>query len=91
MSLGNPSIMFKIGSYIINETAIAYINLNAKKRNSKQDIEGVEIRFFAPNHIDYVGGECGTVPDYLFFTGNDAAAIRNYYDQVLLTINLNIL
>ena len=78
--------MFKIGSYVINETAIAYINLNAKKSTPKQDIEGVEIRFLASNHTDYTNGQCGTVPDCLFFSGTEAAAIRKYY-QFLNTLD----
>lgn len=72
--------MLKIGNYIINENAIAYVNLNAKKTNlDYKEILGVRIHFLAPNHIDYTSGNCGTVPDSLFFTGKDAEAIREYF------------
>ncbi len=81
--------MFKIGSFIINEMAIAYVNLNAKKSNSKEEIRGVKIYFLVPNHTDYVDGQCGTVPECLFFSGSEAEAIRTYYELVLQTVNLN--
>lgn len=71
--------MLKIGNYIINESAIAYINLNAKKHTVSQQIDGVRIHFLAPSHIDYTSGNCGTVPDSLFFTGKDADALRGYF------------
>jgi hypothetical protein len=72
--------MLKIGNYIINENAIAYINLNAKKTKiDYQEIDGVRIHFLAPNHTDYTSGNCGTVPDSLFFTGIDAQALREYF------------
>ena len=71
--------MLKIGNYIINENAIAYINLNAKKRLSQRDIEGVGIYFMAPNHICYMDGVYGAIPDYLFFSGKDADALREYF------------
>ncbi len=82
--------MFKIGSYIINESAIVTVNLNAKKSNTKEEIRGVKIYFLTPNHTDYVGGQCGTVPDCLFFSGAEAEAIRKYY-QFLNTLNLTAL
>ncbi len=83
--------MLKIGNYIINENAIAYVNLNAKKTNlDYKEIQGVRIHFLAPNHIDYTSGNCGTVPDSLFFTGKDAEALRSYYTALNAT-NLNTL
>jgi hypothetical protein len=71
--------MFKIGNYIINESAIAYVNLNAKKRLSQRDIEGVGIYFIVANHIACLDEVYAPVPDYLFFTGKDAEGIREYY------------
>jgi len=72
--------MLKIGNYIINENAIAYINLNAKKTDiDYRQIDGVRIHFLVPSHIDYTSGNCGTVPDSIFFTGKNAQAIREYF------------
>lgn len=82
--------MLKIGNYIINENAIAYVNLNAKKHTVSQEIDGVRIHFLSPNHIDYTSGNCGTVPDSLFFMGKDAEALRSYYTALNAT-NLNTL
>ena len=82
--------MIKIGNYIINEQAIAYVNLNSKKSGVSRDIEGVRIHFIVPNHIDYVSGNCGTIPDYLFFSGKEAEAFRKYYEALLAT-DLNTL
>ncbi len=82
--------MLKIGNYIINEQAIAYINLNAKKSTVSRDIDGVRIHFIVPHHIDYVSGNCGTIPDYLFFSGKEAEVLRQYYEALLAT-DLNTL
>lgn len=73
--------MIRIGKYIINEAAIAYINFNATRTDLDcRPIQGVRIHFLAPNHIDYSSGNCGTITDSLFFTGIEAEGIREYYN-----------
>jgi hypothetical protein len=79
--------MIKIGNYIINETAIAYVNLNTKKHTVSKEIDGVKIHFLAPSHIDYTSGNCGTVPDSLFFSGKDAELLREYFKLNILDLN----
>ncbi|NEO33225.1 MAG: hypothetical protein F6K36_22925 [Symploca sp. SIO3C6] len=81
--------MLQIGNYIVNENAIAYVELNAKfSKFSGEVIKGVRIYFLVSNHKGYMDGSSAPIPESLFFDGEQAKKVREYFLKRLTTASI---
>jgi hypothetical protein len=74
--------MIKVGDRVINTDAIAFVNLLGKRPKGNGEIEeGVKIAMLSNARQDYGSERSVTVAETLFFVGDEAMALRWYFEH----------
>lgn len=74
--------LIKIGHRLLNTDAIAHINLEAKQHGLKDVKEGVRVTMLSQSSQDYMSGTSVTIAETLFFEGEEAEALRWYFNRM---------